>query len=258
MSAETSPNSKLEVAHVLFIGVVGYSALGSDEQGSVIARLKELAQTTRQFRAAAAVDEVIFLPTEDGLALAFFHRLEAPVECAVAIAKTSRADPKMHLRMGINSGPVEVLTEADGRRNIAGAGINLAQRLMTCANADQILLSRRVAEDLEQYAQWRPHLHLVGELELKDGRKIPAVNLYSDDFGNAQPPACVKDSVREIPGTAVAEKPARKRRALIYALLLVPVAVGTAMSIHRLEREPKPPAEGPTCPGKEHRCSSVR
>ena len=121
---------------------------------------------------------------------------------------------------------------------------------MTCANADQILLSRRVAEDLEQYAQWRPHLHLVGELELKDGRKIPAVNLYSDDFGNAQPPACVKDSVREIPGTAVAEKPARKRRALIYALLLLPVAVGTALSIHRLEREPKPPAEAPFVPEK--------
>ena len=105
MSAETSPNSKLEVAHVLFIDVVGYSALLSDEQSAVIARLKELVQATRQFRAAAAVDEVIFLPTEDGIALAFFHRPEAPVECAVAIAKTSRADPKMHLRMGIQQRP---------------------------------------------------------------------------------------------------------------------------------------------------------
>jgi TolB-like protein/Flp pilus assembly protein TadD len=250
MSAETSPNSKLEVAHVLFIGVAGFSELRSDEQGSVIARLKDLVQTTRQFRAAAAVDEVVFLPTEDGLALAFFHRPAAPVECAVAIAKTSRANPKMHLRIGIHSGPVEVLTEPDGRRNIAGAGMNVAQHLMTCANARQILLSKRVAEDLEQYSQWRSHLHLIGELELNDGRKIPAVNLYSDDFGNAQPPDCVKDSVPAISGTAVMEKPARKRRTLVYALLLIPVAVGTALSIHRFEREPKPPAEGPAVPDK--------
>ena len=150
MSAETSPNSKLEVAHVLFIDVVGCSAL-LERRAECGHRTPERARPgDSTIPRRRCIDEVISLATENGSALAFFHRPEAPVECAVAIAKTSRADPKMHLRMGINSGPVEVLTEPDGRRNIAGAGINVAQRLMTCANADQILLSRHVAEDLEQ------------------------------------------------------------------------------------------------------------
>jgi TolB-like protein/Flp pilus assembly protein TadD len=245
MSAEPSPKSKLEVAYVLFINIVGYADMPPEQQDAAIARLNEVAQTTSHFRAASAVNELIALPTKDGGGLAFFHRPEAPVQCAIDIAKALRRDSKLRVRMGIHSGPVEVVVGADGQKNIAGAGINLAQQLMACANPNQILISKYVAEDLAQYARWRGHLHPIGEVELARGRKISAVNLYSDEFGNANLPASIREPDRTVDKPSAPNGPTRKRRALIYAVLLLPAIIGALISIHRLERAPRPPAEGP-------------
>jgi TolB-like protein/class 3 adenylate cyclase/Flp pilus assembly protein TadD len=245
MAAEYSSNSKLEVAHVLFVDIVGYSKLLIDEQSAVVAQLNKIVRATDHFRAAEANGKLISLPTGDGMALAFFNSPEAPVQCAVEIAKSWRGNLQSRVRMAIHSGPVELITDVNGRKNIAGAGINVARRLMNCADADHILLSKRVAEDLEQYERWRPHLHPIGEVELKHAKRISVVNLYGEEFGNSQMPACITTQQR-----GNGDEANKKGGRLLYALLLLPLVVGLVVSIHRLERMPRPPAESPFIPEK--------
>src|SRR5207237_411450 len=108
--------------------------------------------------------------------------------CAIAISKTLKSHPELRVRMGIHSGPVNEVTDLNEQANIAGAGINIAQRVMDCGDAGHILLSKRVTDDLQHYPQWRSHLHELGECEVKHGVRVSVVNLYDDQFGNATLP----------------------------------------------------------------------
>src|SRR3982074_2623694 len=180
---------KFEIGHVLFIDIVGYSKLSINEQSEQIQKLKGIVRDTEQVRIAEAEGKLLRLPTGDGGALVFRNSPEAPVLCALEISKELKKHPDLHVRMGIHSGPVNEVTDLNEQANIAGAGINIAQRVMDCGDAGHILVSKRVADDLEQYPQWRSLLHELGECEVKHGVKVGVVNLYNEEIGNSQPPA---------------------------------------------------------------------
>jgi TolB-like protein/Tfp pilus assembly protein PilF len=188
MPSESSADVKLEIGHVLFIDIVGYSKLLINEQSEQIQKLKEIVLGTEQFRLAEAEGKLLRLPTGDGGALVFRNSPEAPALCALEISKALNSHPELHVRMGIHSGPVNEVTDLNEQANIAGAGINIAQRVMDCGDAGHILVSKRVADDLEHYAQWRSQLHELGECEVKHGLRISLLNLYSENVGNPEPP----------------------------------------------------------------------
>ena len=179
---------KFEIGHVLLIDIVGYSKLLINEQSEQIQKLKQIVRGTEQFRIAEAEGKLLRLPTGDGGALVFRTSPEAPVRCAVEISKELKGHPELRVRMGIHSGPVNEITDLNEQANIAGAGINIAQRVMDCGDAGHILLSKRVADDLEQYPRWRPQLHDLGECEVKHGMRVGLVNLYGDEIGNPKVP----------------------------------------------------------------------
>jgi adenylate cyclase len=186
--SEQSADIKFEIGHVLFIDIVGYSKLLINEQRDQIQKLKQIVRGTEQFRLAEAEGKLLRLPTGDGGALVFRTSPEAPVLCAMEISKALKSHPELHVRMGIHSGPVNEVTDLNEQANVAGAGINIAQRVMDCGDAGHILLSKRVADDLEHYPQWRSLLHELGECEVKHGARIGVVNFYSDEIGNSQIP----------------------------------------------------------------------
>src|SRR5438477_1465037 len=188
MSSEHSSDVKFEIGHVLFIDIVGYSKLLINEQSEHLRTLKEIVRGTEQFRLAQAEGKLLRLPTGDGGALVFRTSLEAPVLCSMEIARALKEYPKLLVRMGIHSGPVNEITDLNEQANIAGAGINIAERVMDCGDAGHILLSKHVAEDLEQYPQWRSLLHDLGECEVKHGVRVGVVNLSGDGAGNAAAP----------------------------------------------------------------------
>jgi TolB-like protein/Flp pilus assembly protein TadD len=188
MASESESNLRLEIGHVLFIDLVGYSKLLIDEQKERLRELTDIVLATRQV-GEATNEELVRLPTGDGMALVFRNSLEEPAQCALEIARALKEHPEIQVRMGIHSGPVSKVTDLNGRTNIAGAGINLAQRVMDCGDAGHILLSRHVVEDLAQYRQWSQRLHDLGECEVKHGIKLSLANLFGDDFGNAAVPA---------------------------------------------------------------------
>src|SRR6059036_3431471 len=185
MMSERSSDVKFEIGHVLFIDIVGYSKLLINEQSEQIQKLKQIVRGTEQFCLAKAEGKLLGLPTGDGGALVFRTSPEAPLLCAVEITKAlqklpgSREKPQLSLRMGIHSGPVNEISDLNEQANIAGAGINIAQRVMDCGDAGHILLSRHVADDLKHYARWRPQLHDLGECAVKHGERVNVVNLYS-------------------------------------------------------------------------------
>src|SRR4030081_852951 len=184
-----SADLKFQIGHVLFIDIVGYSKMLINEQGEQIQKLKEIVRGTEQFRIAEAEGKLLRLPTGDGGALVFRTSPEAPVLCALEVSKALKSYPELRVRMGIHSGPVNDVTDLNEQTNVAGAGINLAQRVMDCGDAGHILLSKHVAEDLVQYRHWQPLLHDLGECEVKHGEVISLVNLYADEVGNPQVPA---------------------------------------------------------------------
>src|SRR5438105_2237937 len=188
MPAETRPDLRLEIAHVLFIDIVGYSKLLINEQRESLEELNEVVRGTEAFRAAEAAGKLAKIPTGDGMALVFSTTLDAPVQCALEIGKALKSRPELRVRMGIHSGPVSAITDVNDRSNIAGGGINMAQRIMDCGDAGLILLSKRVAEDLAQYRQWQRHLHDLGECQVKHDVTVSVVNLYTDEAGNAALP----------------------------------------------------------------------
>ena len=188
MPSESESNLRLEIGHVLFIDLVGYSKLLIDEQKERLRQLTDIVLATPQVDQATN-EELVRLPTGDGMALVFRNSLEEPAQCALEIARALKEHPEIQVRMGIHSGPVSKVTDLNGRTNIAGAGINLAQRVMDCGDAGHILLSRHVVEDLAQYRQWSQRLHDLGECEVKHGIKLSLANLFGDDFGNAAVPA---------------------------------------------------------------------
>ena len=217
---KSSPDVKFEIGHVLFIDIVGYSKLLINEQSEQLQKLKEIVRRTEQFQIAEAEGKLLRLPTGDGGALVFRNNPEAPVLCAMEIAKALKSYPELRVRMGIHSGPVNEVTDLNEQANIAGAGINIAQRVMDCGDAEHILLSKRVADDLEQYQQWRSLLHELGECEVKHGVRVSVVNLYTDELGNPAMPEKFNSVVAAPKPFGAKVKPFRWHEAVIALLLL--------------------------------------
>src|SRR5881409_3520911 len=216
MSAEIKKEIELEIAHVLFTDIVGYSKLPIQQQRAVVERLNEVARGTDEFQAAETAGRLIKIPTGDGITLVFYHSPEAPVECALEISRALKKHPELQLRMGVHSGPVSGVIDATGKANVAGAGINIAQRVMDCGDAGHILLSKHVTEDLEQYPHWQPHLHELGECEVKHGVHVSVVNLYTAELGNPAVPeklmaARVAAAAAAVPEKSIAVLPFENR-----------------------------------------------
>ena len=188
MSVEIKKEVQLEIAHVLFLDIVGYSKLSINEQHAAVEELNHVVRASEQFQRAEAASRLLKIPTGDGMVLVFYTSPEAPTQCAVEISRTLKEHPRLHLRMGIHSGPVSAVVDVNERANLAGAGINMAKRVMDCGDAGHILLSKHVAEDLEEYEKWRPFLHDLGTCQAKHGVRVSVVNLYDDGFGNAKLP----------------------------------------------------------------------
>src|SRR5437667_4415405 len=225
MSAEIKKEIQLEIAHILFVDIVGYSKLSINEQHAAIEELNQIVRASEQFQRAEAAGRLLKIPTGDGMALVFYKSPEEPVKCALEISRALKEHPRLQLRMGIHSGPVSGVVDVNERANLAGAGINMAQRVMDCGDAGHILLSKRVAEDLAEYEQWRPLLHDVGSCEVKHGVRVSVVNLYDDQFGNATLPRKFE---------TVQKRRARLRWAALAAVLLALAAIvaGIVMFSH--------------------------
>jgi TolB-like protein/Tfp pilus assembly protein PilF len=200
MAAKLKSDSHLAIAHVLFIDVIGYSKLLVNEQREVVDQLTRVVRKTPRFRKSQAAGKMIRIPVGDGMALVFFETPEEPVQCAMEIARALKNHPRIRLRMGVHSGPVDQVKDVNDRLNVAGAGMNIAQRVMDLADAGHILLSKRVADDLAQDSLWQPHLHELGEIELKHGEKLGIVNLYTSELGNPELP-------EKLPQRQAASKP---------------------------------------------------
>src|SRR5438045_7674544 len=188
MSVEIKKEIQLEIAHVLFIDIVGYSKLSIDDQHAAIEELTKIVRASEQFQRAEAANRLIRIPTGDGMVLVFYTNPEAPAQCAVEISCALKEHPRLQLRMGIHSGPVSGVVDVNERANLTGAGINIAKRVMDCGDAGHILLSKHVAEDLEEYEKWRPLLHDLGTCEVKHNVTVSVVARYDDQFGNAKLP----------------------------------------------------------------------
>src|SRR6184192_43993 len=232
MSAEASRDLRLEIAHVLFIDIVGYSKLLHNQQSEVLRELNEVVRGTEQFRAADSEGTLLRLPTGDGMALIFRESPEAPAKCALEIAQALKRHRQFQVRMGIHSGPVNEVTDVNERANIAGAGINIAQRVMDCGDAGHILLSKRVAEDLEHHERWRPHLHELGEVMVKHGVGIRLVNLATDSLGNAEVPAKIQRE-REARAILARRGRAKLRNAIVVGSLIAMAVIGVALFVLR-------------------------
>src|ERR1700746_1263871 len=212
MAAETKKKIELEIAHVLFIDIVGYSKLSINEQRAAVDQLTQIVRATEQFQKADASERLIKIATGDGMALVFYTSPEAPVRCAIEVSRALKDHPQLRLRMGIHSGPVSGLVDVTGRTNLAGAGLNLARRVMDCGDAGHILLSKHVAEDLAEFEEWRPLLHDLGTCQVKHGVRIGIANLYDSAVGNPQLPNKLR---------GIQKRRARVRRAEVVVALLV-------------------------------------
>src|SRR5438067_1359010 len=188
MAAEVKKEIELEIAHVLFLDIVGYSKLSVNEQHARVEELNEIVRLSEQFRKAEAASRILKSPTGDGIALVFYKSPEEPAQCAFEISRALKDNQRLQVRMGIHSGPVSGVVDVNERTNVAGGGINMAQRVIDCGDAGHILLSKHVAEDLEQYAHWQPLLHDIGVFEVKHGVRVNVTNLYSDEIGNPELP----------------------------------------------------------------------
>jgi TolB-like protein/Tfp pilus assembly protein PilF len=235
MSSESPPELKFDIGHVLFIDIVGYSKLLIAEQSDQIQTLRGIVRGTEQFKKAEAEGKLLRLPTGDGGALVFRNSLEAPVLCALEISKAIKSHPELKVRMGIHSGPVNEITDLNEQANIAGVGINIAQRVMDCGDAGHILLSKRVADDLEQYPQWRSHLSDLGECEVKHGTRVSVVNLYTDDGGNSRPPQKFTNGASSVAAAVrpAAPRPLRKLVLAAGAVVVLLILAGAAWFFSR-------------------------
>ena len=245
MSADSEAGVPLEIGHVLFMDVVGYSKLLINEQRELQQQLSQIVRSTEQFRSAESAGKLVRLPVGDGMALVFFNSPEAPVKCALEISKALKDCPSLQLRMGVHSGPINEVRDVNDRTNIAGAGINIAQRVMDCADGGHILLSKRVAEDLVQAGHWRPLLHDLGECPVKHGVSISVVNLYTDEVGNPQLPEKLKLAQEERAAAEAASLPPpmlRRKHVLIAASVMLVAAIATGLWIFSFQRSSTPGA----------------
>ena len=243
MPDEQKTQLRLEIAHVLFMDIVGYSKLLIDEQSEALQELNQIVRKTDAVRAAEAGGQLIFLPTGDGMALVFTGSVEEPVECALQISQRLRAQPSLPVRMGIHSGPVHHVADVNQRDNIAGAGINIAQRVMDCGDAGHILLSKRVADDLAQYRRWQPYLHELGDVEVKHGVVVSVVNLYADVVGNPVPPVKFNKISAPVPaaGAVIKKKHMPWHEVLVIAILLLALLIGASFFFFRHQPPPQTP-----------------
>jgi TolB-like protein/class 3 adenylate cyclase/Flp pilus assembly protein TadD len=225
MSSKGKPDRQLEIAHVLFIDIVGYSKLPINRQSELLEQLNQIVRATEQFRVVEAANKLLRLPTGDGMALAFFTSPDAPVRCALELSLALKSYPQLKLRMGINSGPVDAVSDVNDRSNVTGAGINVAQRVMDCGDAGHILLSKRVADDLGQYERWQPLLHDLGAVEVKHGVRVEVVNFYSEEVGNPTLPEKVKRAQEQQTAVDRRDSSLGLRKQLIFASLLVLAAI---------------------------------
>jgi TolB-like protein/class 3 adenylate cyclase/Tfp pilus assembly protein PilF len=249
-SAGPGPDLELEIAHLLLIDVVGYSKLLVNEQIEFLQELNRLVRGTECFRTAETKGRLIRLPTGDGMALIFFRSPEEPVRCALEISLSLQDHPQIRVRMGVHSGPVHETTDVNDRSNVAGAGINVAQRVMDCGDAGHILLSKHVADDLGQYRHWQPYLHDLGECETKHGLRLHVINLYKDGLGNPAVPGKLKGGRRWKKVSAAIQpisKPPWPKLALIAALFLSAVGLVISFLIF-FHRAPPPIAPGSSAP----------
>src|SRR6516225_9224507 len=219
MSAEVKKEIELEIAHVLFLDIVGYSKLSVNEQHARIEELNEIVRLCEQFRKAEAASRLLKIPTGDGMALVFYKSPEEPAQCAIEISRALKDNARMQVRMGMHSGPVSGVVDVTERTNVAGAGINIALRVMHCGDAGHILLSRHVAEDLAEYERWRPFLHDIGTFEVKHGMRVSVTNLYSEEIGNPRLPSKLR---------MVRQHRANLRWAAVAAALLLLTGIAAA------------------------------
>src|SRR6266513_3464119 len=226
--ADEHKAKRLEIAHVLFMDIVDYSKRLTDEQSEALQELNQIVRNTEAVRDAEAAGQLTILPTGDGMALVFTGSVEEPVECALEISHALRAQPSLPVRIGIHSGPVHHVKDANERENIAGVGINIAQRVMDCGDAGHILVSKRVADDLAQQRRWQPYLHELGDVEVKHGVVVSLVNLYAETIGNPTPPTRLAKARGSIPGSRVGTRKAISslaRAIFILAVLLLVLAI---------------------------------
>ena len=252
--ADEHKAKRLEIAHVLFMDIVGYSKLLTDEQSEALQELNQVVRSTEVVRQAEAAGGLTILPTGDGMALVFAGSVEEPAECALEISRALRAQPSLPVRMGIHSGPIHHVKDANGRENIAGIGINIAQRVMDCGDAGHILVSKRVAGDLAQQRRWQPYLHELGDVEVKHGVVVSLVNLYAETIGNPTPPTRLGKARGSMPGSRVGARKILSPLALaifiiavlLLALCIVSVifapAIMRTLDQHRSATVPQPTA----------------
>src|SRR5205809_3519929 len=183
MATDINKEIQLEIAYILFVDTVGYSKLSINEQHAVVDELTQIVRGAEQFQKAEAADRLIKISTGDGMALVFYTSPESPVRCAMELSRVLKDHPRLRLRMGIHSGPVSGVVDVTGRTNLTGAGLNLAHRAMECGDAGHILLSKHVAEDLEEYEEWRPRLHDLGTCEVKHGVRVRVARLHDSEVG---------------------------------------------------------------------------
>src|SRR4029453_9064223 len=221
---EVQKEIELEIAYVLFVDIVGYSKLVTSEQRRLLELLNQIVRKSEHFRSAEAKHRLLTVPTGDGMALVFYNTPAAPVECALEISSAASEHPELQLRMGIHSGPVSGVVDVSGRSNIAGAGINVAQRVMDCGDSGHILVSKHMAEDLEQYGHWQQHLHNRGECEVKNGVRVWVVNLYTEDHGNPEVPQKFVQARHKAAAVPFAAKTRRTSRSWIIPVAVIIVA----------------------------------
>src|SRR5437773_177570 len=224
MSTEVNKEIELEIAYVLFIDIVGYSKLVTHEQRRLLELLNRIVREAEHFRTAEANGRLITVPTGDGMALVFYNTPEAPVECALEISNAASEHPELKLRMGIHSGPVSGVVDVSGRSNIAGAGINIAQRVMDCGDTGHVLVSKHMAEDLEEYGHWERCLHDLGECEVKHGVRVSVVNLYTEDLGNPEVPRKFRHARQEAALPGLTEKRTGSRSWIVATAAVVLIA----------------------------------
>jgi TolB-like protein/class 3 adenylate cyclase/Tfp pilus assembly protein PilF len=229
--SEVTKEIRLEIGHVLFIDIVGYSKLLIDKQHALLDTLNRIVRDTKEFRSAETAGRLVKIPTGDGMALVFYNSPEAPVECALEISRALKNHPELRLRMGVHSGPVSGMVDVTERANVTGAGINIAQRVMDCGDAGHILLSKHVAEDLEQSGHWQPHLHDLGECEVKHGARLHVVNLYTGELGNPQMPEKFRNAKQTAPRTEIAAATKRAKPSFVGIGVFVAIFSLIALAI---------------------------
>jgi TolB-like protein/class 3 adenylate cyclase len=246
---QTKPDLQPEIAHLLLIDIVGFSKLLDNEQIELLQELNQIVRGTKSFQTADADGKLIRMPTGDGMTLAFFHSPEEPARCALEISGALQEHPRIQLRMGVHSGQVNRVTDINDRPSLAGSGINVAQRVLDCGDSGHILLSAHVAEDLREYRHWQPHLHDLGECEVKHGLRLHLFNLYKDGLGNPQVPENLKRGMRKPQFAAIRPVGSPRSPKFLLTVTIAVSAVALAISISIFLRRGLPtiaqtPSEG--------------